>query len=71
MNNKIKICNETAERLKQWKPEDGDNVWELSGLYQGDMMGIDESGRNGLLDEATRWPDAVVPYNIDEDDFST
>ena len=59
----------TAERLKNWKMENENNIWELSGLYQGDIMGINKSEKNGLLDETSRWPDAVVPYYIDEDDF--
>ncbi|XP_008214355.2 zinc metalloproteinase nas-13-like [Nasonia vitripennis] len=61
---------EISEQLKKWKPEDDNNIWELSGLYQGDMMGFDKLGKNGLLDETARWPDAVIPYNIDQEDFT-
>lgn len=59
-----------AEQMKKWKPEDENNIWELSGLFQGDMMGMVASEKNGLLDEASKWPDAIVPYHIEEDDFS-
>ncbi|KAK2583322.1 hypothetical protein KPH14_009324 [Odynerus spinipes] len=63
---------EIARRINSWKPEDPQNIWELSGLYQGDIM-LSPDGqaghRNGLLDTATRWPNGIVPYYIEEDDF--
>lgn len=46
------------------------NIWELSGLFEGDIMEAEpeperrESQRNAVLDETLRWPDAVVPYYI-------
>ncbi|XP_058788816.1 zinc metalloproteinase nas-13-like [Phymastichus coffea] len=58
------------EKMNKWKPEDDNYIWELSGLYEGDMMGISKVGKNGILDVAKRWPDAVIPYHIEEDDFS-
>ncbi|KAI4481328.1 hypothetical protein M0804_009448 [Polistes exclamans] len=63
---------EIARRINSWKPEDPENVWELSGLYQGDIMlplNHKGSNRNGLLDTTTRWPNATVPYYIEEEDF--
>lgn len=30
---------------------------------------MSENDKNGLLDEEHRWPDAIVPYDIEEDDF--
>ena len=45
----------------------------MSGLYQGDIMLYDYDmhphQRNGLLDEMSHWPNATVPYYIEEDDF--
>ncbi|KAL2735847.1 seminal metalloprotease 1-like [Vespula squamosa] len=63
---------EIARRINSWKPEDPENIWELSGLYQGDIMLSPNnkiSSRNGILDTATRWPNGIVPYYIEEEDF--
>ncbi|XP_046836940.1 seminal metalloprotease 1-like [Vespa crabro] len=63
---------EIARRINSWKPEDPENIWELSGLYQGDIMLSPNnkiSGRNGILDTATRWPNGIIPYYIEEEDF--
>lgn len=45
------------------------NAWELSGLQEGDIMVYENDRRNGLLAENYRWPNATVPFLIDEDDF--
>ncbi|XP_063974919.1 hatching enzyme 1.2-like [Diachasmimorpha longicaudata] len=58
---------EIYERVKSWTPEDKENVWELSGLLEGDIMPNPQ--KNGLLDEAKRWPNGIVPFYIQEDDF--
>lgn len=50
--------------------EDDDSYWEKSGLYQGDIMIYETIQRNGLLDETKRWPNATVPFYIEEGDFS-
>lgn len=51
--------------------DDGDvNPWELSGLYEGDMLLDSHQSRNGILNETMRWPNATVPYYIEDDDFS-
>ncbi|XP_047368269.1 seminal metalloprotease 1-like [Vespa velutina] len=63
---------EIARRINSWKPEDPENIWELSGLYQGDIMLSPNnkiSDRNGILDTTTRWPNGIVPYYIEEEDF--
>jgi len=66
----------TAENLQKWTPEDGTNIWEHSGLLEGDIMVEAEtdtiSNRNGILSESKYWPNATVPYFfrptfIDED----
>ncbi|XP_055603801.1 seminal metalloprotease 1-like [Uranotaenia lowii] len=51
--------------------EDENNPWELSGLFEGDIL-LDSPAatRNGILNEALRWPNATIPYYIEDDDFS-
>lgn len=55
--------------MRAWTPESGTNVWEHSGLYEGDIMVYQTSQlhKNGLVDLEARWPGAVVPYYIDEE----
>lgn len=31
---------------------------------------MNDNDKNGLVNEVRRWPDAIVPYDIEEDDFS-
>ncbi|XP_076645433.1 seminal metalloprotease 1 [Halictus rubicundus] len=61
-----------ANRIKSWSGDDRQNVWELSGLFEGDIMlhrdGNVES-KNGLLKTASRWPAGIVPYYIKEGEF--
>lgn len=49
--------------IDSWSPELGTNVWEHSGLYEGDIMVY---GKNGLIDTEARWTNSTVPYYIDE-----
>lgn len=62
---------ELAAQISAWKPESGTNIWEESGLYEGDIMVYQTSQvpKNGLLDPDSRWPNATVPFYID-DEFS-
>ena len=57
--------------MQNWKPEDKQNIWELSGLYEGDIMltAPEIANKNGLLSDRLRWPDGIVPFYIEEDDF--
>ncbi|XP_065091620.1 low choriolytic enzyme-like [Ochlerotatus camptorhynchus] len=51
--------------------DDGEvNPWELSGLYEGDMLLDSHQARNGILNETMRWPNGTVPYYIEDDDFT-
>lgn len=45
------------------------NIWELSGLFEGDIMepSSEMSERNAVLDDSLRWPDNTVPYHISKD----
>lgn len=60
------------ESISQWKPTDGNYVWELSGLDEGDIMRYNqnEAVRNGLVKENARWTNSTVPFYIDENDFT-
>lgn len=59
------IC--IAKRINAWKPEDKENIWELSGLLEGDiLMPISQrENRNGIRDLALRWQFGIVPVKID------
>jgi len=61
----------SANNIKSWSPNNLQNVWELSGLHEGDIMihPNSPSWKNGLLDATARWPGGIVPYFIQEDDF--
>lgn len=57
-----------VRRILAWHPDDETNVWEQSGLYEGDIMIYHSShmDKNGLIDKATRWPNGTVPYHISD-----
>ena len=57
-----------ASHIANWHPKQG-NVWELSGLFEGDIMAVDGIRKNALLDKRSRWKDAIIPYQIEKDDF--
>lgn len=52
--------------IEAWKPEDGSNIWEHSGLLEGDIMIYKQNNKNGLIDDTAKWPSAFVPYYIDD-----
>ncbi|XP_008558455.1 seminal metalloprotease 1 [Microplitis demolitor] len=61
---------EIFKRVNQWSANDKENVWELSGLFEGDIMpNSDSKIRNGLVDETMRWPNGSIPIYIKRDDF--
>jgi len=61
----------SANDIKSWSPNNLQNVWELSGLHEGDIMihPNSPSWKNGLLDATAQWPGGIMPYFIQEDDF--
>ncbi|XP_048504685.1 seminal metalloprotease 1 [Athalia rosae] len=63
---------EVGRRIEQWKPDDKEQLWELSGLYEGDIM-VHPEGRalskNGLIDPEARWPRGIVPFYVQEEEF--
>lgn len=40
------------------------NPEEMGGYAEGDIL-IPHYGRNGVRDEAARWPRGIIPYLID------
>jgi hypothetical protein len=43
----------------------GQNMWERSGKFEGDIMLTEEQLRNGLKKTARRWRGRTVPFYID------
>nr|CAD7407867.1 unnamed protein product [Timema poppensis] len=60
--------DEIAQKVSKWNPKEPENAWEMSGQFEGDIM-IDDV-RNALDDETSRWPDGVIPFYIQKEDFS-
>uniref|UniRef100_A0A1B6E272 Metalloendopeptidase n=2 Tax=Clastoptera arizonana TaxID=38151 RepID=A0A1B6E272_9HEMI len=59
-----------AHAFSVWTPDSKINIWELSGLHEGDiMLSHDEDPRNALIDTDKMWPKGIVPYYISEDEF--
>ncbi|XP_063697836.1 zinc metalloproteinase nas-13-like [Culicoides brevitarsis] len=61
-------AREIGAEVQNWDPSKETNVWEHSGLYEGDILL--ELGRNGLLNKTARWPKGIIPYRIEEEDFT-
>ena len=40
------------------------NPEEMGGYAEGDIL-IPQYGRNGIRDQAARWPRGIIPYLID------
>lgn len=59
---------EVDEAFSEWTPDSTQNVWELSGLYEGDIM-LDKE-RNGMIKENFRWPNGTIPFYIRKQDFT-
>lgn len=54
----------TASRLTSWDNSNKQNIWQLSGQTQGDMILTPEQ-RNGLVNTWYRWGNREVPYELD------
>lgn len=54
--------------MNAWDPKQGTNIWEHSGLFEGDIMLYKKKNlmKNGLVDVAARWDFATIPYSIDD-----
>jgi hypothetical protein len=45
------------------------NIEEMENYFQGDIL-PSKTGRNGIISEAARWPNGIIPYTISDEDFS-
>lgn len=63
--NKSKV----SKKISNWNSEEKNYLWELSGLFEGDIM-IPKRSRNSLTIADTIWPNGIVPYYIKEIDFT-
>ncbi|XP_055548319.1 seminal metalloprotease 1-like [Wyeomyia smithii] len=59
-----------ASQIDELDDEDEANPWELSGLFEGDILLDRYHSRNGILNESMRWADGTVPYFIEDEDFT-
>lgn len=57
------VCS--AAQIDAWTPGSETNVWEHSGLFEGDIM-LYSDNRNGLVNTSRRWPNATIPFHIDD-----
>lgn len=58
----------SVNMMSVWKPSHKQNIWELSGQFEGDIMMNNESDlKNVLVNEEKRWPKGIVPYYIEKD----
>ncbi|KAI8128090.1 hypothetical protein FF38_11226 [Lucilia cuprina] len=67
--NMLMLRQHNSPAFEYWNNHHEDNIWEHSGLFEGDIMLHREYLRNGLLNEKATWPDATVPFYIDSQDF--
>ncbi|XP_059488379.1 zinc metalloproteinase nas-14-like [Neocloeon triangulifer] len=58
-------ANLIAGIVSTWNPNDATNVWELSGLKEGDIMEDAPRSRNVVSDPETLWKDATIPYILE------
>lgn len=61
--------DEVRKRINNWKPNDGGNIWELSGQMEGDIK--IPHGRNGQINPFGFWTCGIIPYSFDVHAFNT
>ncbi|XP_055605792.1 seminal metalloprotease 1-like [Uranotaenia lowii] len=59
-----------AARINELTDEHDVNPWEVSGLFEGDMLWDPHLSRNGILNVTGRWTNGTVPYYIEEGNFT-
>jgi hypothetical protein len=59
---------DAAETLRNWDFAREENVWEQSGLLEGDIMVLPKRNelRNVVLSDYYNWPNATIPYVLQE-----
>jgi len=62
------IVLDAAETLRNWDFAREENVWERSGLLEGDIMVLPKRNelRNVVLSDYYNWPNATIPYVLQE-----
>ncbi|XP_034945871.1 zinc metalloproteinase nas-13 isoform X2 [Chelonus insularis] len=59
--------------INHWSDNDSLNVWELSGLFEGDIVinDVDTNviAKNGLVNKTMQWTYGIIPYMINSDNF--
>jgi hypothetical protein len=62
------IVLDAAETLRNWDFAREENVWERSGLLEGDIMVLPKRNelRNVVLSDYFNWPNATIPYVLQE-----
>ncbi|KAB0800773.1 hypothetical protein PPYR_06594 [Photinus pyralis] len=60
------LSPDQAKRLEEWTEDDSENIWELSGQFEGDIL-LRRDPRTGILDETLRWWNNEIPYELDSD----
>ncbi|XP_059491012.1 zinc metalloproteinase nas-14-like [Neocloeon triangulifer] len=54
-----------SRRIASWRPKSGRNIWELSGLREGDIMDQPgDKGRNVIIDPKYNWPNNTMVYRL-------
>ncbi|XP_018323799.1 zinc metalloproteinase nas-13-like [Agrilus planipennis] len=70
------ICNGAPKKLAardldlflKWAEDDKQNIWELSGQFEGDIVFNHDVSKNGIIhDESRRWKNNEIPYEFDPD----
>lgn len=66
---KLWILCVSDKQIDDWSPNMKQNIWELSGLHEGDIMEPmhEMEARNGMRDDSLRWEGGEVPYHIHSD----
>ncbi|GJQ74699.1 hypothetical protein Trydic_g21550 [Trypoxylus dichotomus] len=56
------LSDAQMKRLDEWTEADKQDIWELSGQFEGDI--VLDATRNVVLKQASRWVDGVIPYEL-------
>ncbi|CAB3369739.1 Hypothetical predicted protein [Cloeon dipterum] len=57
---------EIRDKIQKWNSNSGTNIWEHSGLKEGDIMEPKpQKGKNVVRSRSFYWPNAIVPYILE------
>lgn len=57
------LCSVLEQRINEWNDDNQENIWELSGQFEGDIV-LDTRHRNGLIGPTKLWVDNTVIYGF-------